>query len=37
MPWLEALGETEFGGVYGITRAVIDQLYDVLMHPAGRP
>jgi hypothetical protein len=36
-PWLPALGETEFGVVCGIARAVIDRLYDVLMHPAGRP
>jgi hypothetical protein len=36
-PWLAALGETEFGVVYSITRAVIDQLYHVLMHPAGMP
>jgi hypothetical protein len=36
-PWLPALGETEFGVVYGITRVVLDQLYDVLMYPAGRP
>lgn len=36
-PWLQGLGETEYRVVYGISRAVIDQLYDVLMRPAGRP
>jgi hypothetical protein len=36
-PWLQALGETEYRVVYGITRAVIDQLYDALMRPAGKP
>ena len=36
-PWLSALGESEYRVVYGITRAVIDQLYGVLMRPADTP
>jgi hypothetical protein len=36
-PWLFVLGEKEYRIVYGITRAVIDELYAVLAHAAGTP
>jgi hypothetical protein len=32
-PWLSVLGAKEYRIVYGITRAVIDQLYAVLTQP----
>lgn len=36
-PWLPALGENQCRVVYGITRAVIEELYGALMYLAGTP